>query len=362
MKTLFTAIVLFISCVAFANSKEKPTPVIIGKIETTYYKIPKNEDAFKTLAIATLCDNYLQRALSTEKYNSITPIQLEIQHSSITSGKFQINMMDSILFLQIEFSNQTSQTALKLLDFALNNSEKLKAKYNSIVAPNHWGFGRNLLNNQDIEQIMDAKLNDHMKLCLEISFDRFLNNKFPQTRSTTDQDIAASANKTIEKWEDLIYEYKNDTFHIYCKKNLILKLNNIQFVLQSNLGLLIFDTFNSFYYFNLNDNYVIHECNLLSKRHEIGKKNEGRFYTEDEDITNNRICFYTYESTSNPHTTVNGSTVLHTSEKIKYMYLINDDFLIQDFHILENQAIDHHLSTQKDQPTPPTSTFPVHPK
>ena len=299
----------------------------IGKICHRLYECDMNtEHVFKQEAIAKLTDNYLKEILTKREYNSLKEINIDIHYSNYDN----VSLGTTLKGISCEINGRTglASKTLKVINFILNDigngnidSIETRIEKTSIYSS---------LSSSELDKIYSKPLNRTMKKCLSKPYYRHKDNSFPSSKSSSYD----------------LYSFKNDTFFINDKNQNLIALQNISYLIKTEkLGCLYFDTDSSFIHFNRYNPYNFDKPTKISKKHFIiDSIPTGHLELSEEDILNNRILIYYYSQPNNRTDSIGNYPNFLFGMKKKFMYLIDQDYLIPDYQELEQKIIEDYLN------------------
>ena len=325
MKKLTTFVLILIALSANSHQTIKCYHVF-GKIKIDNHcwhlsdHQPSSEGGFYYSCIAMITHHYLMEKLTEKEYTSLPEIELKLDQKPGSSPENEISITDSTLTIKVTSSTELAANTLKMVDYALQNLKKYKVylsiqkQFERLFLPKElrddFPYLDFELDDKTVRKIFQSPLDKKMKACLSKTYYRGKNKTI--------------LNNNRDRY-NTIYTFRNDSFFIHCGGVDLYYLQHVERLLYSQqLGYFIFDTDNSFYYFNPSDvykakeelekydrnryyrsnnpDYYMHRgrmqqsgfCSEVSKRHEIDIKHLWWLKIEEENVVDNRILM-TYE-------------------------------------------------------------------
>ncbi|WP_075601693.1 hypothetical protein [Saccharicrinis aurantiacus] len=308
----------------------------------SYYKIEtekitftssnfNKEYRFKYNCITSTIEDYLKVTLSKKEYKEFPRIEFSV---SSFNNHNSLRIRKTGFFIMLHDTTIMTERVLKVF-------KHLTFNYTDYIARHSDEENKQLLDKNDFRHLYATELDKTQK--------KLLAKEYYRAFGYTDKSLH----------ENTLYSYSNDSIYVFCKKRVLLKLDNISGILDTDhLGFFIFDTDSSFYH--INPYYEHHptedrekwlkpgyERNIiygkLSKRHEFEKGYSCDFELLYEDIDNYQVCFYYNIGRSSfryPGSRLSFSLGKFNSKE-KFLYLVNDDILISNYNELEQELIDN---------------------
>lgn len=257
MKTWLLGILFLTSSFVFADSDY----FLVGKIENIVFTaLPGDESFNKNEIIAHLCNEYIKEYYPLKNLPliylvfaddpSVQPI-LEYENLNGDSWNEEIKVekyRETGIRIKVHNQESRSEVILKLLDYAINHLDTLKARRN---------------------EIMNSKDKSRSKTLREDIIGNILS-------SITSVNILEIMQMKIFRGlgidsEKSIYYYQNDVFNFHADNEIYLKIDHLyQIINIPRVGYLIFNTDSSFYFYD-NHTQVISNMYSLNNLSELYK-------------------------------------------------------------------------------------------
>ncbi|MEZ4826276.1 MAG: hypothetical protein R3C61_08275 [Bacteroidia bacterium] len=231
--------------------------ILIGKMENIVFTaLPGNESFYENEIIAHLCNEYIKEYYPLEHLPPIylvfgddplaQPI-LEYENLNGDSWNERIEVKEYRelgVRIKIYNSEYRTRTILKLLDYAINHLDTLKAQRNEFLYSKEKNRSKTL-NEARIQKILNSPTSANIHEVMQLKVLRGLGRDVPQP----------------------IYYYQNDAFKFHNDKEVYLEINRLyQIINIPKVGHLIFETDFSFYFYNIH-------TQMLSKKYTLNSVN-----------------------------------------------------------------------------------------